>query len=119
MKRQIALSILMCAVLVGPATAEDPVYFTDANLKAAVEEALWINDPTPSDMSGLTSLNASSHKITDLTGLDYAINLCTLQLAHNQISNIQALAGLGNLQRLVLNNNQISDLSPVSGLIRL
>ena len=44
------------------AMAEDPVYFADANLKAAVESELGISDPTPTDMLLLTDLSASSRE---------------------------------------------------------
>jgi hypothetical protein len=106
-------------MIAGSATAEDPVYFADANLKAAVEELLGINDPTPSDMLGLASLDASSLGITHLTGLEYATNLQQLDLGFNQISNIQLLSGLFNLQTLTINDNQISDFSPLSDLGQL
>ena len=49
MPTKVSVILLFC-LLIGSAQAEDPVYFPDANLKAIVEEALWISDPTPSDM---------------------------------------------------------------------
>jgi hypothetical protein len=102
------------------AWAEDPVYFADAKLKAAVEHALWTSDPTPSDMLGLTSLFAGEYPgdpgISDITGLEYATNLQTLRLPHNRIDDVSALSGLTALETLVLNNNRLSDLSPLSGL---
>ena len=61
--------------------AADPVYFPDANLKAAVESELGIIDPTPTDMLSLTSLHAVG--IEDLTGIEYAMNLDFLNLAYN------------------------------------
>ena len=103
----------------GSAAAEDPVYFSDENLKAAVEAALWISDPTPTDMLELTSFTASSRGITSLTGLEYATNLYRLQLTYNRISNISPVSSLENLETLILNNNQISDISPVSSLEKL
>ena len=45
------------------AHAQDPVYFECPNLKAAVEDQLWIWDPTPSDMLVLTWFNAPSSGI--------------------------------------------------------
>ena len=64
-----ALWIITTAFAVGSARAEDPVYFPDAAMKAAVEDTLSIPDPTPSDMLGLTSLYARSRGITDITGI--------------------------------------------------
>ena len=101
------------------AIAEDPVYFPDANLKAAVESALGISDPTPTDMLSLTSLHANDSGIVDLTGIEYATNLTYLSLGFNQISDISALSGLTNLTYLSLDDNQISDISALSGLTNL
>jgi len=107
------------AALFAPVLAEEPVDFPDAALKAVVEAELWVSDPTPSDMQGLMVLSADSRQITDLTGLEHATNLQTLQLTHNQIGDISLLSSLANLQKLVLNNNQISDISVVSSLANL
>ncbi len=96
--------------------AQEPVSFADLRLKAAVEDELWIWDPTPADMLGLTSLDAASTGITDLGGLEYAVNLQTLILRWNQISRISTLSSLVNLQYLDIHDNQISDLSALSGL---
>jgi len=115
---------LLCAVFVSwcllvPALAEDPVYFADASLKAAVEEHLWVSDPTPTDMLALTSLSAVLHGITDITGLDCAVNLQDLNLRHNGIRDISPLAGLTALEELDLSRNKAADLTPLSGLTNL
>ena len=71
------------------------VSIPDANLAAVVREAL---DLTPGDaisqldMLRLGWLEATSHQITDLTGLEYAVNLKGLNLGDNQISDITPLA---------------------------
>ena len=116
------LSLLTLAGLLGLsqlAIAQDPVYFADANLKAAVESELGITDPTPTDMLLLTSLVAFGRLIVDLTGIEYAMNLTSLFLLNNQIKDISPLSGLTNLGHLELSNNQISDISPLSGLTTL
>jgi len=110
--------LLLC-FLVEVATAEDPVYFADETLKMAVEDTLWVWDPTPTDMLGLTSLTVGSERIADVVGLEYATNLTTLELPVNWITDISPLASLVNLNRLVLNNNGISDLTPLAGLTQL
>ncbi|MBW1823862.1 MAG: leucine-rich repeat domain-containing protein [Deltaproteobacteria bacterium] len=99
--------------------AEDPVCFVDANLKAAVESALGISDPTPTDMLSLTNLNANDRGIVDLTGIEHATNLTYLWLYYNQISDISALSGLTNLTILYLFSNQISNISALSRLTNL
>ncbi|MBN1362028.1 MAG: leucine-rich repeat domain-containing protein [Sedimentisphaerales bacterium] len=117
--RRLLIALALALLLVRHAQAEDPVYFADANLKTAVETALWIWDPTPTDLLELTWLSASNQNIGSVTGLEYATNLQSLDLPFNSISDISALSGLTNLWKLVLNNNEIYDLSPVAGLTNL
>jgi hypothetical protein len=116
---KIALAALSLLFAVSSAWAEEGVNFADPKLKAIVEAALWISDPTPADMLELTSLYGDSRGITSLSGLEYAANLHTLDLAHNQIASISPLSGLTNLEVVYLNSNYISDLSPLAGLTKL
>lgn len=111
--------LLVLAVTANVVFAEDPVYFADENLKAAVEEALGITNPTPSDMLGLTYLDARQRGIVDLTGLEYATNLTFLDLHNNQISDLSGLSGMSMLTTLLLHRNQISDLFPLANLTNL
>ena len=115
----IAVALIGLLALSHAAMAQDPVYFADANLKAAVESALGISNPTSTDMLLLTSFSAESCEIADLTGIEYATNLTRLDLRYNQISDISALSGLTNLTELLLHENQISDISALSGLTNL
>lgn len=116
MAAKTALIVLVGFSICSVSWAEDPVAFPDAQLKAAVEDELWIWDPTPTDMLSLTYLKAISSGIGDLTGLEYAVNLQTLMLRWNRISDISALSTLTNLQYLDIHDNTISDLSPLAGL---
>ena len=121
--------LLMCGLIFGmllsaiPAVvaASEVVTFNDPNLEAAVRDALGkpVGDITDEDMAGLDTLDASLRGITDLSGLEYAVNLQTLHLYNNQISDLSPLAGLTNLEGLGLGVNQISDLSPLAGLTNL
>ena len=114
------MSILLFLVFpVGTARAEDPVYFADANLKAAVEEALYLSDPTPTDMLSLTSLSVYFGRIENITGLQYALNLQQLAITQCSLSDISPLADLANLKSLVINNNDIHDISALAGLTNL
>ena len=112
-----ALFLLLC--LSQTASAEDPIRFNDANLKAAVEAALGKANPTPTDMLALTELDVFQTGVTDLAGLQYATNLTSLWLMCNQIRDLSPLAGLTHLTELGLDENQISDLSPLAGLTGL
>lgn len=105
--------------------AEEPVYFVDPDLKAAVERELFVWDPTPTDMLALTefsyvrSWDAEDEAVTDLTGLEYAVNLQALNLRYSLITDISVLSHLSNLERLNLSQNRIRDVSALSGLSRL
>lgn len=93
------------------------VDFQDANLAAAVRKALGIaaGDPIYSGrLERLTCLNAESKGIKNLSGLEKAIKLSSLNLGCNRgLSNISALAGLP-LKELRLSNTGVSDFSPIS-----
>jgi len=118
-------AIALAIITLGVAWAEEPVFFPDTILKNAVENALWISDPTPTDMLDLTRLTCiqtfatQDSGIRDLSGLSSATNLQTLNLRLNSISTLSPLSALPNLQSLNLSQNQISDLSPLSGLTSL
>ena len=118
MKRVLPALILL-PLFFHSARAEDPVYFADPNFQAAVEARLWIADPTPTDMLALTELVCIDDGITDLTGIEYALNLQKLWLRLNPFGDISLLSGLTNLRTLHLSINEISDISPLSGLSRL
>ena len=112
-------------VLAGFACAQDPIHIADDTLKAAIEEALWVSDPTPIDMLDLVRLTSAqtfttqASGISDLTGLEYASNLQYLRLRLNRISDITPLAALTNLNSLNLSQNQIIDISSLSQLTAL
>jgi hypothetical protein len=117
--RTLPVVLLLSSVLLGPAWGQPPVHFVDAKLKAAVEDELWVSDPTPADMLGLTFLHADCLGITDLTGLEYATNLVDLSLRFNLIQDVSVLSGLTGLQSLSLLWNQIDDISPLATLVNL
>ncbi len=120
MKRScLVLFAVMVLLSCHPAKAEDPVRFVDPNLENVVETALGVMDPTPSDMLSLYRLEAMSLGISDITGLEYATNLNTLDLRFNQITDISPLSGLTNLWWLGIYSNRISDLSPLTNLTGL
>ena len=126
-------------------TFAQTVEIPDPNLREAIREALELPADAPitqQQMLTLENLNAGGNRdITDLTGLEYAINLKSLGLYQNpitdisvfshlinlqgfnlwgcQIKDISPLKNLTNLRSIVLGNNQISDLKPLVELINL
>ena len=98
------------------------VSIPDANLAAVVRETLGLapgDAISQLDMLKLESLEATGRQITDLTGLEYAVNLKVLLLGDNQISDITPLAESTIIEWLELYNNNISDISPLAGLTNL
>ena len=116
------------------AVAGVPVDIPDVNLRAAIEDALGVMPGTPiapADMATLSRLKARNANISDLTGLEHAINLTRLDLADeyveaegdwinsNSVSDLSPLSGLTNLTHLWLQRNPITDISALAGLINL
>ena len=121
MCRFVAITVLLSVTALIPTTliAEDGlVSFPDANLEAAVRQA--IEKPTgdihKSDLNGLTNLVANSLGITYIHGLEHCTSLTYLSLWENQINDLYPLAYLSNLRRLNLGNNNITDISRLSYL---
>ncbi|MCY3739627.1 MAG: leucine-rich repeat domain-containing protein [Candidatus Poribacteria bacterium] len=103
-------------------TMAQTVNIPDANLRAAIEEALGKTSGATimaEEMLTLTHFEAVNRNINDLTGIGAATNLERLELNHNLISDISPLVGLVRLHRLGLEDNAISDLTPLAGLISL
>ena len=90
------------------------VTIPDANLRVAIEAALDKATGAPitqADMATLDSLEANDADISDLSGLEFAVNLKWLDLSSNKITDISILEGLTNLTDLALSSNNISDLA--------
>ena len=60
------------------------------------------------DMANLTSLNAADMGISNLTGLEYAVNLTGADLRNNQITSTAQLTGLTQLTSVQLGGNPIA-----------
>ena len=114
------LSVCACGTT-PPATTLSSVTFPDANLETAIREA--IDKPegpiSTSDLEAIILLDAPERGISDITGLEYCLNLEELWLQDNNISDISALAGLSNLELLFLAGNNISDISTLADLTSL
>ena len=93
---------------------DDPVSISDAGLRAVIEDSLDKASGAPitrAEMATLTRLIAPSKTIRDLTGLEFATGLDTLNLADNNIEDIQPLvnnAGLGAGTAIDLRGNPLS-----------
>ncbi len=127
MYKKLFLFIIALFVGINAAYAEDAEeWMPDPILRMAIRQELKIDADTSltkADMLELVALDKLrlqiTEKISDLTGLESAINLELLILAQNRIRDIHPLANLTNLTFLDLGGNAISDVSPLAGLIRL
>ena len=83
----------------------------DANLRAAVEQALRRTSGaaiTAAEIGQLEYLRAPHARITDLSGIEFAINLVLLILYDNSITDVSPLADLPRLRLLDLRRNPLS-----------
>ncbi len=102
--------------------SDNSIDIPDPNLRTAIERELGrtsIAPITAADMESLTTLDADRADISDLTGLEAAINLTRLILSRNNLSDLSALSELTNLTELNLSGNSVSDLSALAGLTNL
>ncbi|MFC1761314.1 leucine-rich repeat domain-containing protein [Planctomycetota bacterium] len=77
------------------------------------------NTPTESDMERLKELYAPALGIHDLTGLQYARNLHTLDLNNNNVTDANVLVQLPSLRTLLLNNNGFADIETLTQMEQL
>ncbi len=112
-----------------PNSDDQIVEFADARLKECVAGQLT-SGPVPilhqgdpitvgamHELHGLLSCRVGG--IVDITPLQYAVNLGSLDLSYNSISDITVLAQLTGLSSLYMEGNQIVDLTPLAGLTNL
>lgn len=138
----IAVAALMCLAatlfafghkVTAHAEGTDAVDIPDRTLKQQIIDTLELSTDTitQNDMARLTTLetpqNDPAKMITDLTGLEYAVNLRVLDLDYNKITDLTPIAGLTKLETLdisynngaVSGTNGITDISYLSGLTAL
>ena len=122
------LCVIISIVFYFPSTvfAQELQWMPDLILQKAVRQQLEIDTNAPltkADILELVALDTAklqiAEKISDLTGLEYAVNLEFLLLPQNHIQDIYPLADLKKLTFLDLGGNAISDVSPLAGLLHL
>ena len=102
------------------------VHIPDPNLRAAVVEALGksVNAPiTAEDMKRLTLLDVRNKDIRDLTGLQFATNLSSINGSGSKVSDLSPIAGLTQLKVLDIDSidspSVIHDAKQLSRLVNL
>ena len=91
----------------------------DPNLRALLEETLETKTFRPDVMSTLKILRAKDRNISDLTGLEFAVNLEELWLANNPVSDLSPIANCTNLIIIDLWDVPVIDISPLANLTKL
>lgn len=95
-------------------------WMPDKNLREIIVVELGIETLDITDMTNLYELiSVERSEITNLEGLQHAVNLEFLHIGRAMISDISVLASLENLHTLKLHNNEIVDISALSGLHNL
>ncbi|MDQ0227173.1 leucine-rich repeat domain-containing protein [Metabacillus niabensis] len=103
-----------------PAPSGEAVQFKDERLEKAIKAELGIDRAIyESDMKSLTDLLLDYKKISDLSGLEKAVNLEYLSVDGNPIKNFEPISHLTNLISLSLGNTGISDYSILENLTNL
>ena len=120
----LAFAFFAVTIINSPLFAE--VWIPDPNLRMAIREVLRekIGLPdhtllTEEHLKHLANLEVRNSNISDITGLEHAINLQDFNGDSNQISDLTPLSGLVRLHTLSLRANQIFDISPLANLTTL
>ena len=113
---------LLWVSVAGYAQEAPETWMPDPALRLAVRETLELPAGVPltkDHMRDLEIFIAEGRGISDLTGLEFAINLREANLGDNSITDLRPLANLIHLEELGLPENRISDISPLAGLPNL
>ena len=121
--RFVFIAVLMLLNIVWlPRTYAQVVNIPDPNLAAKIREVLSLNptdDITQAGMEVITSLPANNLGITDISGLETAVNLQSLDLSGNSIGDVSGISALTELTWLGLLYLNLADISFISGLTKL
>ena len=120
-QHKFALYLLLYLALSSIAFAQ-VVDIPDPNLRAAIREFLNLPADTPitqAEMLRLTKLEADKRGVSDLTGLEFATELRSLEIHDNDVIDLTPIAGLRKLEYLSMWGFYLSDLSPLANLVAL
>ena len=103
-----------------PITQKDAYMVQEINIHNDKSEGSMFTDISPIQyFVNLERLEFNSNLISDLSPLASLTKLQMLNVAYNQVSDITPLQNLTNLSELYLGYNQISDVSALAGLAEL
>lgn len=117
------LIVAICVIILFPVGtwAETVVSFPDEALEGAVRSTLreWHNPLTAEMLARLKILEAQQAGITNISGLEFAVNLKKLDLTDNQVTDLSPLRSLEGLEYLNLKWNNVKNITPLKGLTNL
>lgn len=91
------------------------INFVDNNFEEVIREHL--NKPTGAilntDLESITNINGRNRNIQNIYGIEFCINLDTLDVGFNGITDLIPLFYLRTINILKLDNNNIDDLAPL------
>ncbi len=124
MKLHVLILLFVSSIILSSVVfSQDVVHFPDPDLEAAIRTALQIpdGDITTEDMAMLVDLRGDLDiwGVSDLSGLEHAVNLRILAVSRNYIHDLSPLAGLQNLTTLDLARNRVTDIGPLVNLTQL
>jgi len=117
--KQVLAMLSLAGLLVS--TLAQEVSIPDPGLNAAIREALQkpIGALTEQDMLTLTNLDACCRNVTNVTGVEAARNLTSLNLQNNQLTSFNYPTNLTSLQFLNLTANPFTNVFFPDGLTNL
>ena len=98
------------------------VNIPDAVLREEIEKALGKVPGAPvihAEIATLTKLDTRSYEVSNLTRLECATNLETLNLRGRDILDLTPLENLTKLERLYLCGTDVLDITPLENLTKL
>ena len=121
----VCLVLIFFGVANGVGVAQEE-WMPDPILREAIREAIGLPAAAPlakENMLGFEFLSVDNKGISDITGLEYAMNLKELHISRNPITDLRPLASLTQLRELHFWHKEFHrinlDLSPLANLINL
>jgi Leucine-rich repeat (LRR) protein len=97
------------------------IVFNDPQLEEAIRNRIDkpSGDIYKSDLEQIDWLVLDGGGITDLSGIEYCVNLTQFTLRYNEVTDISVIASLQKLENQYIEYTQVKDISAVAGLTGL
>ena len=106
-----------------PTPVSPEVYIPDSSLEQLIRFEINKSEGniTEKDMQKLNYILSKGElePISDLTGLEYAYNLTSIEILEGAVTNLVPLSNLTKISRINLYQNNVRSIEPISGLFNL